>query len=152
MTKPTGRPRGRPRKHPRPDDTPTTATTLEAKAPEEGELEQLESEIADMERELTAESEPLVWGEVDAGELACREQRRGVLPRLITAAKIKRLVLQKRRTEAELEELRKECDREWTIVERAASGREKPTRRSRMCSAPGSRLTAPAIGSQMRAA
>jgi hypothetical protein len=66
-------------------------------------IEDLDAQIASMEAEL-AESygKPLTWEEVTstkAEEIACKEQRRGVLPRLIHAAKVRRLELEKLRCE-----------------------------------------------------
>ena len=74
----------------------------------EEELREVEENIESMERKLAEREQPIVWGEVDAGELEAKERRRAILPRLITAARIKRLELLRRQTESELEPLRAE--------------------------------------------
>jgi septal ring factor EnvC (AmiA/AmiB activator) len=84
----------------------------------EEEIATLDEEIRSLEAELEEHAAPLVWGEVDADELVRKEQRRGVLPRLITAAKIKRLEQQKRQTEAELEPLRAQREAAGKKLER----------------------------------
>jgi hypothetical protein len=78
-----------------------------------------------MERELAEEAAPVAWGEVDADELVRKEQRRGVLPRLIAAAKIKRLELEKQRTERELEPLYTEREDAHRKLERAQAKKLK---------------------------
>lgn len=67
------------------------------------EIERLEAELAEPARGLT-------WEEVRGGvseELAERERRRLLLPRLIAAAKVKRLEVRRECLEAEAEPLRK---------------------------------------------
>ena len=91
----------------------------------EEEIATLDEEIRSLEAELEEHAAPLVWGEVDAGELVRKEQRRGVLPRLITAAKIKRLELEKRRTEGELQPLYTEREEAHKKLERATAKKLK---------------------------
>ena len=68
-------------------------------------IEDLDASIKRMEAELAeGYGRPLSWEEVTsttAEELAAKEQRRSVLPRLITAAKVKRLELQRAKWEQE---------------------------------------------------
>jgi hypothetical protein len=52
-------------------------------------------------------------------ELETRERRRGILPRLLTAAKIKRLELQRERWEQEIEPLKVERDEAYERLEAA---------------------------------
>lgn len=70
----------------------------------------LDARIAEMEAELTeGHGRPLTWDEVTAStaeEIFRKEQRRGILPRLIRAAKVKRLELEVRAREAEAEAIR----------------------------------------------
>ena len=91
----------------------------------EEEIATLDQEIESMERELAEEAAPVAWGEVDADELVRKEQRRGVLPRLIAAAKIKRLELEKQRTERELEPLYTEREDAHRKLERAQAKKLK---------------------------
>lgn len=67
----------------------------------DAETQTIDENIRTMEAELRdVGAGPLVWDEITpatAEELASKEQRRWVLPRLITAAKIKRLELERRR-------------------------------------------------------
>ncbi len=73
-------------------------------------VEELDVKIAEMQAELEdGHGRPLSWDEVTAttpGEMARKEQRRGVLPRLIEAARVKRLELELRDREREAETLR----------------------------------------------
>jgi sugar-specific transcriptional regulator TrmB len=73
----------------------------------EEELREVEQEIESMERELAEREQPIVWGEVEAGELEAKERRRAILPRLITAARIKRLELLRRTGEVPRMRLRR---------------------------------------------
>ena len=107
-----------------PKTTTTTTTTEAATLGEaikrmEGELAALESERA----ELDAPAEPPTWDELQrAGafeELEAQERRRGVLPRLIAAARAKLLELQVRREEALLEPLKAERERAHAAMEEA---------------------------------
>lgn len=62
-------------------------------------IEDLDAQITCMEAELAeGYGHPLTWEEVTsttAEEIARKEQRRGILPRLIHAAKVRRLELEK---------------------------------------------------------
>jgi chromosome segregation ATPase len=74
--------------------------TEKEKRKAETTLEDLDAKIQEMEAELEDGcGELLSWDEVTsttAEEIAASEQRRGILPRLIKAAKVKRLELEKR--------------------------------------------------------
>jgi hypothetical protein len=77
-------------------------------------VEDLDEQIQSMEAEL-AESygKPLTWEEVTsttAEEIARKEQRRGILPRLIHAAKVRRLEVEKLHREKEAAPLRKKVE------------------------------------------
>jgi hypothetical protein len=100
-------------------------TTREQGQTVEREIQALDEEIVAMEAELAGREQPLVWGTVDADKLARKEQRRGVLPRLITATKVKRLELEKQRTEAELEPLYAEQEEAHKKLERATAKKLK---------------------------
>ena len=80
----------------------------------EREITELDEKIASMEAELTEEAAaPLSWDEITSTtteEIARKEQRRGILPRLIHAAKVKRLELEKRRREEEAAPLREKLE------------------------------------------
>jgi hypothetical protein len=94
------------------------------KAPEtvEEELVSLDREIESMEAELREEGTPLSWDEITsstADELARKEQRRGILPRLLKAARIKRLELRKRQYELQAEPLYAERVENYRKLERA---------------------------------
>jgi hypothetical protein len=93
----------------------------------EEEIATLDEQLRDMEAELAklAKGEPIVWGEVDAEDLARKEQRRAILPRLITAARIRRLELQKRQTVSELEPLYSEREDAHKKLERATAKKFK---------------------------
>jgi chromosome segregation ATPase len=73
-------------------------------------VEVLDAKIAEMQAELEdGHGRPLSWDEVTsttAEEMAAKEQRRGILPRLIQAAKVKRLEVELRDREREAEGLR----------------------------------------------
>jgi hypothetical protein len=97
--------------------------TLEAESPE-AEMAALDKQIRDMEAELQEEtSTALSWEEVTsttAENLARKEHRRAILPRLISAARIKRaeLRIQRERRAAEpLEALRAEAFKEMEDAE-----------------------------------
>ena len=69
-----------------------------------GEIARLQAEA----RELDSPARALTWDEIQAGaaeDLEKRERRRGILPRLIVAAKVKRLELRRERYEREAEPL-----------------------------------------------
>ena len=73
-------------------------------------VEDLEQSIQEMEAELAdGHGRPLTWDEVTSTtpeELARKEQRRGILPRLIRAAKVKRLELEVQSRQRVADELR----------------------------------------------
>ena len=73
-------------------------------------VEDLDEQIQSMEAELVEDyGKPLTWEEITSTpveEIARKEQRRGVLPRLIHAAKVKRLELELLRREEEAAPLR----------------------------------------------
>jgi hypothetical protein len=77
-------------------------------------VEDLDEQIQTMEAELVEGYEkPLTWEEVTsttAEEIARKEQRRGILPRLIHAAKVRRLELEKLRREQEAAPLREKLE------------------------------------------
>jgi colicin import membrane protein len=85
----------------------------------EGELAALESERAELDAPAKAPS----WDELQqAGafeELEARERRRGVLPRLIAAARAKLVELRIRREEAELGPLKAERESAYAAMEEA---------------------------------
>ena len=84
------------------------------------EIRRLEAEA----RELEAPAHVLTWDEIQAGEdLDKRERRRGVLPRLITAAKIKRLELRRERYERETEPLQAQREEAYARLEEAKTKR-----------------------------
>jgi hypothetical protein len=76
-------------------DEKTSTGNIEAELAElDGKIEGMEAEVED------AEAFPLVWDRITsttADELAAQEQRRSIIPRLITAARIHRLELERRR-------------------------------------------------------
>ncbi len=81
-----------------------------------------------MEAEATQLEAPpaeIGWDELVANsakyaqELEARERRRGILPRLITAAKIKRLELQREQWGKEIEPLKAERDKAYERLEAA---------------------------------
>jgi hypothetical protein len=65
----------------------------------------VDEELREVERELAERERPLVWGEVDAEQLEAKERRRAILPRLLQAARIKRLELRIHEREQEIERL-----------------------------------------------
>jgi hypothetical protein len=71
----------------------------------EEEVREVEREIENLERELAEREEPIVWGEGAAEELEAKERRRVILPRLLTAAKMKRAELRIERERQAAEEL-----------------------------------------------
>ena len=108
---------------------PKNATKDEVKDEVTGLSEQIgdmESELAALESEraeLDAPAETPSWDDLQrAGafeELEAQERRRGVLPRLIAAARAKLLELRVRREEAELEPLKAERNRAYAAMEEA---------------------------------
>ena len=88
-------------------------------------IEDLNASIEEMEAELAeGYGHPLSWEEVTtttAVELARKEQRRSILPRLITAAKVKRLELQREKWEREIEPLETERAEAYERLEAATA-------------------------------
>ena len=76
----------------------------------EASVEDLDQSIQEMEAELAnGHGRPLTWDEVTsttAEALVRKEQRRGILPRLIHAARVRRLEVEKRSREEEAAKLR----------------------------------------------
>jgi len=86
------------------------------------EIERLEAEA----RELEAPARAFTWDEIRAGateDLERRERRRGILPRLLTAAKVKRLEIRRERYEREGEPLHKSRDEAYEKLEAARTKR-----------------------------
>ncbi len=74
------------------------------------EIGRLEAELA----ELEAPSRPFTWQEIEAGaieDLDKRERRKNVLPRMISAAKVRQLELRRDRLEAEIGPLSERRDK-----------------------------------------
>jgi hypothetical protein len=130
MTRPTGRPRGRPRKHPRPEDA---LATLEAPTNPDEEIANMDREIERLEAELLEDvATPLRWDEITAAtaeEITRKEQRRGVLPRLITAAKVKRGELRIMRLEAETAALEAARAERYRVLEEAQAAEQQAKER-----------------------
>lgn len=88
------------------------------------EVERLGAELRDLESLAPA----LTWEEIQAGameDLEGRERRRSVLPRLITAAKVRRLELRRERLEAELSPLREAREEARARLEEAQAKRQE---------------------------
>jgi chromosome segregation ATPase len=104
-------------------DEKTSAGNIEAELAElDGKIETMEAEVED------AEVSPLVWDRITsttATELAATEQRRALLPRLITAARIHRLGLERSREEERVQPLQEECARAHERLEKATAARVK---------------------------
>ena len=93
----------------------------------------MESELARLEEEraeLDAPAEPPSWDELqEAGafeELEAQERRRGVLPRLIAAARAEVVELRIRREEAHFERLRAEREAAYAVVGEARANAGRP--------------------------
>ena len=71
----------------------------------------MDEQIRNMEAELRQTEQPIVWGEGAAEELEARERRRAILPRLITAAKVKRAELRIQREQQAAEPWRPNAPR-----------------------------------------
>jgi chromosome segregation ATPase len=87
-------------------------------------IERLEAEQRDLESPAPA----LTWEEIQAGamkDLEGRERRRGILPRLIAAAKIRRLEIRRERQEAEIGPLREAREEARTRLEEAQAKRQE---------------------------
>jgi hypothetical protein len=77
----------------------------------EQQMAELDSEIAAPEAEQETPPRVLSWSEIDEtmlGKLEAAERRRGILPRLITAAKVRRLELERAKYERAMEPLEKQ--------------------------------------------
>ncbi len=102
------------------------------KAPAENLIEEekkMDGEVARLEAEqagLDGPASALTWEEVQsgaAGELEARERRRGILPRLIVAAKVRRLEVRREGYEAELGPLRERREKAHERLEAARAKR-----------------------------
>lgn len=95
----------------------------------EAELAVLDGKIESMVEEVEdAEAFPLVWDRITsttADELAAKEQRRSIIPRLLTAARIKRLELERRREGERVQPLEEEGARAHERLEKAMAARAK---------------------------
>jgi chromosome segregation ATPase len=95
----------------------------------EAELAALDGKIAGMVEEVEdAEASPLVWDQITsttADELAATEQRRALLPRLIAAARIHRLGLERKREVERVQPLREEAAKAHERLEQATAARVK---------------------------
>ena len=92
-------------------------------AREEAVIHELDERIEKMEAELAdGQGKPLSWDEVTsttADELAAKEQRRSILPRLITAARVKRLELIRAKEERNLPALAETLERTYGLFQEA---------------------------------
>ena len=110
----------------------TTKTKPDAEKLGEEERE-MDAEISRLEAERTELESPvrvLTWEEIQAGaaeDLERREGRRGILPRLITAAKVRRLQIRRDRHEREAEPLRKLREDAHARLEAATAKRLEAT-------------------------
>ena len=90
----------------------------------EEDLAQMDETIRTLEAEqaqLEAFHTPLTWDEIDASmleELEAKERRRGIVPRLLAAARIKHAELRIASYERQAEPLRAECEKAYEKVER----------------------------------
>jgi hypothetical protein len=100
----------------------TKASKIEAL---EEELREVEENIESMERELAECEQPIVWGEVDAGELEAKERRRAILPRLITAARIRRAELRIQHEREAAEPLQAQQEAAYNKMRRAEDRERK---------------------------
>lgn len=102
----------------------TAEKLLEEEREMDAEIERLEAERGDLESPAPV----LTWEQLRAGavdDLEKRERRRGIVPRLITAAKIKRLEIRRERYEAELAPLIERRDKAYAKREAATEKRLK---------------------------
>lgn len=103
--------------------TKTSAENLRDEEREMGaEVGRLEAELADLE----SPSRPFTWEEIKAGaleDLDKRERRKNILPRLITAAKVRLLEIHRERLEAEIGPLSERRDRNHAKLEEAKARR-----------------------------
>ena len=97
-----------------------TENLVEEEREMDGEIERLEAERA----ELMSPARTLTWEEIQAGEdPGKRERRRGILPRLIVAAKVRRLELRRERYKREAEPLRRSREEAHERLEAAKAKR-----------------------------
>ncbi len=88
----------------------------------DAEISRLEAE----QREIDSPARVLTWDEIQAGaseDLEKREIRRGIIPTLITAAKIRRLELRRERHEAEMEPFLKKREEAYERLQKATAKR-----------------------------
>ncbi len=88
----------------------------------DAEIEKLEAE----ERETNDPARVPTWNAIQAGavvDLEKRERRRGIIPTLITAAKVRRLEIRRERLEAELVPLREAQQEAYERMEAARTKR-----------------------------
>ncbi len=101
---------------------PKAENLIEEEKSMDAEIEKLEAE----ERETNSPARALTWEEVQSGateDLTRREARRGILPRLVVAAKVKRLQLRRERYEQEAEPFRKACEEAHERLQKATAKR-----------------------------
>ncbi len=99
-----------------------TEDLVEEERTMDGEISRLEAE----QRELDSPARVLTWDEIQAGateDLEKREIRRGILPRLIVAAKAKRLEIRRERLERESEPLHKLREDAYERLQKATAKR-----------------------------
>jgi hypothetical protein len=99
-----------------------TENLIEEEKKMDGEISRLEAEQA----ELNSPARALTWAEIEAGaveDLEKRERRRGIVPRLITAAKVRRLEIRRERYEAEAVPFRKRREEAHESLEAATAKR-----------------------------
>ncbi len=92
------------------------------------EIGRLEAELG----ELEAPSRPFTWEELQAGateDLDRRERRKGILPRLISAAKVRQLEVRRERLEAEIGPLSERQERAHAKSEEATAKRLEAAKR-----------------------
>lgn len=77
----------------------------------DGEIQRLEAERA----ELEAPAREMTWDELvaNSAEFEARQRRRGILPRIIHAGRVRRLELEKRRHEEHAASLRAELEAKY---------------------------------------
>ena len=104
-------------------DEKTTGGTIEAElAVLDGKIESMAAEVEEVE------ASPLVWDRITAttaAELAAKEQRRSIIPRLLTAARIKRLELERRREVERVQPLQEEAAKAHSRLEKATAAKAK---------------------------
>jgi hypothetical protein len=91
----------------------------------EEEIGALDEQIREMEAKFQEEEQPLIWGEGYAEELEAREKRRVILPRLITATKVKRAELRIQRERQAAEPLQAQQEAAYNKMQRAEARKLK---------------------------